>query len=248
MSDIYTILIKEDNSLIATHKTAIMQHSKLVDELLFLCPKMYNNEDMSTYTSVTLEYLSPATKQYRTDCLSPLSELYKEHIQYKLPVDTKITFEAGDVQLQITFIKTEMDADTGKPFEHVRKTKVYQLKVIPIANWSQFVPDDALTAIDKRIAELSALQNGAINIIDDTKTALDKTYSSQKIEDLINSSTGGSDESSIIDDTLVSTDKTYSSQMIEDKFIDTVEINEAIDEARSNQPTITTEDIDSLFS
>lgn len=154
----YTILVTKNNDLVATQKSAIMQYSTMVDKLQFLVPPDYNDEDMSTY-KVEIEYLSPISHIYRHEELIRSDELYKEHLQYILPVDTKITAETGEVELQLSFLKVELDADTGKPKEYVRKTQSIKLNIIPVANWSQYISDDALTSLDSRLLQMMALQN-----------------------------------------------------------------------------------------
>lgn len=155
----YTILVTKDNELLATEKTAIMQRSTIVDKLRFFVPKDYNDEDMSTYSAVVMEYVTPIGHKYETEELTLSDELYNGHLQYILPIDTKITAEAGEVELQLSFIKLEMNADTGKPVEHVRKTRTYKLNVIPIANWSQYIADENLTPLDSRLLQVMAVQN-----------------------------------------------------------------------------------------
>lgn len=189
MISIYTLLVQDDNTLFASKKTAVMQYSKLVDSLLFLCPLKYNDENMMDYNTVLLEYLTPVSRTYNTVFLTRLPELYNGHIQYVLPVDTAITAEAGDVELQLTFIRTEADSESGTINEHTRKIGSYRLKVFPIANWSQFIPDKALTVLDQKIARLLALQEEITEMqeaiingtIDDDAVAGNKTWSSDKI-------------------------------------------------------------------
>ena len=179
----YTILVNHDNELIATQKQAIMQHSKLVDELRFLVPPDYDDLDMGAFNSAVLEYVSPVSKTYRTEYLVLQQERYKEHLVYILPVDTKLTAESGEVELQITFTKVELNPDNGQPFERVRKTKPCKINVFPIANWSQFIADEALTALDQRIVQMQAAQeamnetqqqlmNRKDNIVSDKTTGL----------------------------------------------------------------------------
>lgn len=155
----YTILVTKDNELLATEKTAIMQRSTMVDKLRFLVPKAYNDEDMSTYNAVVMEYVTPIGHKYEPEELTLSDELYNGHLQYVLPIDTKITAEAGEVELQLSFIKLEMNADTGKPIEHVRKTRPYKLNIIPITNWSQYIADENLTPLDSRLLQVMAVQN-----------------------------------------------------------------------------------------
>lgn len=175
--------------MFATKKTAIMQYSKLVDNLCILCPPLYGDEDMNDYDTVLLEYVTPISKMYKTDILVKSDELYHDCIKYTLPIDTTITAESGDLELQLSFIRTDADSESGTVNSHVRKISPYTLKVFPIANWAQFIPDSALTILDQKISQLQVLQQEIINMqesiingnIDDDSVEADKTWSSKKI-------------------------------------------------------------------
>lgn len=153
----YTILLTDEKELLATHKEAIMQCSNLCDKLQFLIPLEIADNDMTAFDTVLLEYLSPISHVYRTEFLTKSDEMYKGYIQYILPVDTKITAEKGDVELQLTFLRVEM-GDNGEVQSPVFKTQPCKIKIIPIANWSQFLAEESLTQIDQRIVQMLALQ------------------------------------------------------------------------------------------
>lgn len=145
----YTILVCDDHSLRTTNRERIMQRSKLVDKLHFLVPPTYDDLDMSA-TTVCLEYLKPVSREYKTEILEVSEELYKNHLEYILPMDTELTREAGDLELQLTFTMVTMDAD-GNVTQYVRKTEPTTITIVPIAAWSDIIPDSALTALDQRI-------------------------------------------------------------------------------------------------
>jgi len=151
----YTIMVCDDNTLRTTQRERIMQRSKLVDKLHFLVPPKYNDLDMSA-TTVVLEYVTPS-KEYAMEILTKSEALYKEYLEYLLPIDTNLTKESGDVELQLSFMTVSMDAD-GNVSQHVRKTEPTILKVIPIANWSLQIADSALTPLDQRIVQLEMIQ------------------------------------------------------------------------------------------
>ena len=150
----YTIVICDDNSLMTTKRERIMQRSKLVDNLRFLAHQYYNEFDMSDCT-VQLEYILPCSKRYHTEILELSDEMYKDHLQFLLPFDTKLTSEAGDVELQLTFVKTDLDAN-GRGVQYVRKTSTTKISIIPISAWADIVPDEALSALDERLIKLDA--------------------------------------------------------------------------------------------
>ena len=153
----YTILLNDTNELITSVKERIMQRSKLVDSLHFLVDPSYKGLDMSDFT-VMMEYILPVSREYHSEILVKSDALYKEKLEYKVPFDTNLTKEAGNVEVQLTFIKVSLDAD-GESIQQVRKTSPTIIKILPISAWSDIVADDALGAIDKRLIKAEAMIN-----------------------------------------------------------------------------------------
>lgn len=150
----YTILVNNDNSLITSIKERIMQRSKLVDSLHFLVEPIYKELDMSDFT-VMLEYILPISKEYKTEILVKSENLYKEMLEYKLPFNTELTKEAGDIEVKLTFSKVDLDTD-GNDIQYVRKTSATTIPIIAIETWCDIIPDKALDAIDQRIIKTDA--------------------------------------------------------------------------------------------
>ena len=146
----YTILINESNELVTTVRERIMQRSKLVDSLHFLADPTYKELDMTNFT-VMMEYILPVSREYKSEILVKSDELYKEKLEYKLPFDTCLTKEAGEIEIQLTFLKVELDAN-GKSTQRVRK-------VGPA--WSNIIADSALSAIDQRLIMAESMLNAA---------------------------------------------------------------------------------------
>lgn len=157
----YTILLNNDHELITTKRERIMQRSSMVNKLHFLIPPTYEDLDM-TNTTVCMEYLTPG-REYNPEVLVRSEELYKDHLEYKLPLTTKLTREAGDLEIQLTFTAVDMDAD-GKVVQIVRKTSPTIIKIIPIAAWSDVIPDATLTALDQRMIKLDMMQQQLFDI------------------------------------------------------------------------------------
>ena len=156
----YVILVNDDDTLYGSHKERIMQRSKLVDNLVFIVDPIYRNTHDMTGASVMLEYLLPVSRKYETEFLTLSDEKYKDcFLQYKLPFDTKLTSEAGSVELQLTFAYTDLDED-GNGIQRVRKTSTTTIEIIPISAWSDIIPDSALSALDQRILKLDAQMRG----------------------------------------------------------------------------------------
>ena len=165
----YTILITENNEMIATVRERIMQRSKLVDNLHFLVSQTYKNMDMSGF-SVLLEYKLPISCEACLEELVLSDELYDNYLEYKLPFDTDLTKEAGKIEMQLTFLKNEMDEE-GKITQYVRKISSCFVDIIPITAWSNMIPVAELTAIDQRILKLDAIAN---QLVDSQELALSK--------------------------------------------------------------------------
>lgn len=154
----YTILISDDNTAIATVRQRIMQRSKLVDQFHVLTPRMYGEHDMIDFTC-NMEYMLPISKKYKSEILKQSDELYEaEFVEFKVPFDTALTSEHGDIEVQFTFTYSEMD-ENGEITQYVRKTDVCPITIIPIAAWSDVIPDEALNAVDQKILQLTELVN-----------------------------------------------------------------------------------------
>ena len=156
----YVILVNDDNTLLTTKRERIMQRSKLFDTFWFLANPTYRDYDMAGCT-VLLEYTLPVSRKYCTEILVLDAERYEDHLKYTLPIDTNLTAEAGDIELQLSFILSDLD-DFGNSIQRVRKTMTTTVTITPISAWSDIIPDSALTALDQRIIKMDA-QIKAIN-------------------------------------------------------------------------------------
>lgn len=152
----YIILVNDDDTLYGSKKERIMQRSKCVDDLVFVVNQTYRDKHDMTKATVMLEYLLPVSKKYETEYLILSDERYNDcFLQYKLPLDTKITSESGSVELQLTFAYADLD-ENGKGIQRVRKTSPTTINIIPISAWSDIIPDSALSALDQRILKQDA--------------------------------------------------------------------------------------------
>lgn len=178
----YTFLINENNTLTCSVQDAIMERSKMVDKLHFLADPTYKGVDMTDYT-VNLEYVLPISKRYKTEILTKSDELYKNKLEYILPFDTDLTSEPGDIQIQLTFLAVTMDLD-GTTVQHVRKVGPGVIHIVPIQNWSDLIPDAALSSVDQRLlaaeAMLKALSDRNAAIFDSKADNL--SYIDQKLQ------------------------------------------------------------------
>lgn len=156
----YTIYINGDNTPIATEKEHIMERSKLVDTLRFLVEQTYGDYDMSMF-DCTMEYILPISRKYKIEMLTMEPDLYvsnnNSYVEYKVPFDTALTSEAGDIEVQLTFTNSVMDEDGKIITQYVRKVEPVTVSILPIAKWADVIPDEALNSVDQRILKLQEL-------------------------------------------------------------------------------------------
>ena len=129
----YDIYIRNDNTVIVTGGNRIVQGSSMVDTVRVLVPKTYNETitDMSEF-SCMMEYILPCSKKYLVDVLvedvPPVDsedDVYKDYVVYKYEVDSELTSEPGDIEVQFTFAKAAVTDEYGIELEpeRLRKTK-----------------------------------------------------------------------------------------------------------------------------
>lgn len=145
----YIIIVENDNSLYGSCKEKIMQREKLFNKVWFLAPQFYNGYDMSQCT-LTMRYMLPISKEFKTETLVLSNERYEDYLKYVLPIDTNLSKECGDIELNLTFTMLDVD-DDGNIIQRVRKTDNHILHITQLPNWDNFVADEALSAIDQRI-------------------------------------------------------------------------------------------------
>ena len=107
---------------------------------------------------------------YTPEILTPSDELYSGKLDYRLPVDTKITSEVGDIEFKFMFIRADMDAD-GKVIERVRKTGSSTLTILPVAMWSDYIADAKLDSI----AQILLMNQATANQLGSYADALNMT-------------------------------------------------------------------------
>ena len=166
----YVILVNDDGTLYGSKKCRIMQREKLFNKLCILVPPHYNGYDMSQ-CAVTMRYILPISKVFKTETLVLSDEKYEEYLKYTLPIDTNLTKECGDIKLNLTFIMLDVD-NNGNVVQRVRKTDDYDLNITRIPNYDSIIPDEALAELDQRIimqsAQIKELKNIA-NTLDSNK-------------------------------------------------------------------------------
>lgn len=131
-----------------TQRTIIYQKESLIDELLFLIPPMYNDKDLSDFT-VALEYLDVVNVPH-VEVLDKEDELYKGYLAYKLPVTTNLTQYAGNIKMNLSISKVDLDEKK----HYVMHTGTVVLNIEKHEDYYNFIPDQSLEFVDKLIANM----------------------------------------------------------------------------------------------
>ena len=166
-----TFLLKDDHSVQHTVKSPVLEKTSNIESINFVCPKTYNSMDMSEFDLV-LTYRLPISKAVKIVTLELSSEEYKDgYLLYTLPVIAKnITSEVGDVELSLTQMKVELDADTGKQTKYVRSFKDAVLPILAVSNYVN-LEDSGLNQLAELYlankAEIEALKIIADQIYDE---------------------------------------------------------------------------------
>lgn len=190
----YTILLRQDKQLVATEREIIYQREKLVDKLRFLVPQDYKGLNLSEYRTI-LKYVDQGNVSH-AEILTPSDEVYEGYIQYFLPVDTKLTAFAGNIEIRLSFVKT----DTIERKQYVTHTREITITINPI---NESFNDTALEFVDQIVSELDMKIDEvkkAAELYDKTKadnlsyenSKLQLTSNGNKIGNVITISSGGS--------------------------------------------------------
>lgn len=177
----YTLLIKEDKSVIASNRETIMQRDKLVNKLQILCPREFNGLNITTFDLAML-YRLPISHDLKLVILTLDDAAYKDdYCSYILDIDTDITSECGDVELNFQFMASEL-SDTGENIERTQGIKPYLLHICQLS--------DYLALSDSAMNTLAQLYLNNKNLILAQEKLAQQIYA-EKLDDIkINIETG----------------------------------------------------------
>ena len=181
-----TFLLKDDHTVQHTVKSPILEKTSNIESISFICPKTYNDLDMSTFDLV-LTYKLPVSKSVKIVNLTLSDAEYKDdYLLYTLPVTAKnITSEVGDVELTLTQMKVELDADTGAQTKYVRSYNEAILPIIAVTNYIN-LEDSGLNQLAELYlankAEIEALKIIADQIYDEKADDIALDTENQKLQ------------------------------------------------------------------
>lgn len=147
----YQIFMNTNKSLITTEKIKLYQREKLIDKIQFILPKEYEGYDLLTFVPY-IKYTDQVNCAH-TELLTVSNDDYKEqYFTCVMPVDTKFTQYAGDINLRLQL--TKFDEELGAQVALTTEETV--ITISPVSDIYEFVPDKSLDIITQAIGEFDA--------------------------------------------------------------------------------------------
>lgn len=164
----YTIIMNDDKSLVATNRTTLYQREKLVDKIQFLIPQKYKSMDLSTCVA-KLKYIDQGNISH-SEQLTKDAQLYKNRLRYILPIDNKINYFAGNISAHIVFTSND-----GKQKLHTGNCIITIEPSSTIIDEDEKDTDDTnpsdmykkITELESKINELQETQVNDLKLTDD---------------------------------------------------------------------------------
>ena len=182
----YVILFKSTKELVATKRIRIYQREKLADRFEILIPydlEEFNRQsdeypDMSQFTCI-LQYIGVdgtihAETLQRKKVDGEIVDYEDKdgnvtHMIYELPIDTSLTQLSGDLKLKLNLQCIDYEGSTSsesddesapepEPKQYVINSDDIIVTVLPVADYYSVVPDQSLSYINQKIAELESKQ------------------------------------------------------------------------------------------
>lgn len=129
-----TILLKDTKELSLKQDSIIFQHENLVDNLKILVPQKYNDKELKYFTAyIQFEMI---TNNVITKELILCDELYKDMLEYKLPIDKDLSFGAGRLNITLKFRKKEYQGE--KLYEYRMNSGSCFLDIQPSTDYNDY--------------------------------------------------------------------------------------------------------------
>lgn len=158
----YTIIMNDDKQLIGSKKTTLYQREKLADQIRFLVPQKCGIVDL-TECSLVLHYIDQGNVPH-DEFLAKDSELYKDRMQFYLPVDSKLNYFAGNISIRLIFMK--INKDTGKS-ENILISSNYIITIEETDVTNSIEAVEMINVLQKQVDELKKNQVDDLKLTDD---------------------------------------------------------------------------------
>lgn len=145
----YTILLNDDKSLIATDPQTIYQNENAADSIRFLLPETLDDVSVSKST-IFVSYIR-SDNRADVDRLDVLPELYNGYLECHLKMASRITQVPGKVCLFLQIYSGDPDRPT------ILKTGEHNLIVTAYKNMDHYMADTQLSALYRMQTNINQL-------------------------------------------------------------------------------------------
>ena len=149
------ILMKPNKQLVITKNSRLYQKESVIDVLTFYAPETYQSDSAgATYDlkefAASLAYVDPGNNVHSESLVAAEESLKEGFIQYSLPVGTELTAVAGNVKMQLSLVKADLEQGVNV----VLHTSEITIEILPWEDYFASISDASLGVIDQKIAEL----------------------------------------------------------------------------------------------
>lgn len=149
----YTILMNNDKSLVASKRIDLYEGDNLADKIQFLFPQTYKDINLNECV-IRINYIDLAGENI-VETLIKDNELYKDKIRCVIPVDSELTLLYGDITFEVIFC-LDIDGNFDLDVDSLFRTEQYTLSIIPHLTSippTEIIPENAAGKIIKKFQE-----------------------------------------------------------------------------------------------
>lgn len=163
----YTIQMNSNKSLTATNRVTLFEKETNVDTIRWLIPPQYTEgatvKNIIDYV-VTVKVKCPDGRGW-VELLECEDVLYKERLDYRMPVTSDLTQVAGTVTMYLTFTRV-VELEDGTKTSDVFHSYDINIQIQKKEEFI-FIPDKTLQAVDQLILKISNEIDRVENIVSD---------------------------------------------------------------------------------
>lgn len=135
-----TFLINTNSkTVVQTKSSAVVEKSNNIEDIQFIVEKTYIGADESKYNlsdfDFVVQYILPISKTVKSVTL--IGEDYEDdYLLYRFTsTSSNLTSEPGTVEMSLSFLKTELDAEGQRVNYVLEISNPAELEITPLVNW-----------------------------------------------------------------------------------------------------------------
>ena len=184
----YIIIMNKNKSLTTSKRVDLYEGDNLADKIRFLFPEVYNGINLDECV-VRLNY-KDLTGEEQSEVLEKDSDLYKNRLSYRYPIDSKFTRFYGDILYHISFSMINSKTENENVLFH---TGTHKITILPKSDSippEEILPEDSAGKIIKEVYDLEErvkkIEENGISVKDVVKYVEQELTEDQKEQARIN--------------------------------------------------------------